>query len=167
MPADTPSRASSRQLDGNEFGSYDSRRDTFSNQEAIVSNYNPSNADGFDYVHKPAVLNMSNPAYSIPGADLLLATEYVIGGETYDKGEVLDRNSFPELEAERNARIAAIVRDLHTKKAVQQPLIPRTIPPGRSTFSMTSGYTGSYFYQKYDVPNERVKRHGFPQKVGG
>lgn len=81
---------------------------------------------------------MSDPRYSAPGADFLLAAEYVVGGETYDPGEVLDGSSFPELEAERNARIIEILNDLHRQRAMPQPFVPRTIPPGRPSAGMTN-----------------------------
>ena len=102
----------------------DPRRETFSNAEAVA---NPNSVTSV----KPttsAILDMTNPAYSVPGADFLLATEYIVGGMVYDAGEVLDGSSFPDLQAERNVRIAEILNDLHRQKTMPQQFVPRIIP---------------------------------------
>lgn len=49
---------------------------------------------------------------AVCGADYLLATEYVVGGHTYDTDEVLDTNSVPEFEKARNQRITVILRSV-------------------------------------------------------
>ena len=68
---------------------------------------------------------MSDPSYSAPGADFLLAAEYVVGGVTYDAGEVLDGSSFPDLQAERDRRISEILLNIHQHKTHRSSLFPR------------------------------------------
>ena len=139
MLPDTPSIAGSRLLD-EDFDSQDPRRETFSNEEALA---HPPNRDGLESVsvykprHNSAVLDMSNPTYSVPGADFLLATEYIVGGEVYDAGEVLDGSAFPELQAERNERITEILIDIHRQKTSPEPFVPKILHRGRPSVGMT------------------------------
>ena len=140
MLPNTPSIAGSRLLN-DDFDSQDPRRETFSNEEALV---HPSNGDGLESVsvykprHNSAVLDMSNPTYSVPGADFLLATEYIVGGQVYDAGEVLDGTAFPELQAERNKRITEILTDIHRQKTSPEPFVPKILHRGRSSIGMTN-----------------------------
>ena len=112
----------------------DPRRETFSNAEAVA---NPKSVTSVKPTNNSAILDMTNPAYSVPGADFLLATEYIVGGMVYDAGEVLDGSSFPDLQAERNVRIAEILNDLHRQKTMPQQFVPRTIPANRPSAGMT------------------------------
>ena len=82
----TPSIAGSRPSE-DVFESQDPRRETFSNPEAVAS---PESVTSIKLTNNSAILDMTNPTYSVPGADFLLATEYIVGGMVYDAGEVLD-----------------------------------------------------------------------------
>ena len=85
--------ASSSLPDADNFEDPDSRRDTFSNEEAIASQLDVPTEHDFvsSQTHrKPKVLDMSDPTYLAPRADFLPATEYVVEGVTYDPEEVLE-----------------------------------------------------------------------------
>ena len=118
------------------FGDSDPRRDTFSN-EGVITNQLDEVAGQQEFVTSSNFLDMSKPTFSSPGADFLLAEEYVVGGVTYDPGEVLDCDSFPELEAERNARISEILRNLHQRQSTSKQFVPKVIPTSRPSVGMT------------------------------
>ena len=123
------------------FDDPDSRRDTFSNEDAIVGQLDDVIRQR-EFVSSPMlgrrnVLDMSNPSHSAPGADFLLAAEYVVGGVTYDVGEVLDANSFPDLESERNRRISEILRNLHRQRNTPPRFVPKALPINRPSVGMT------------------------------
>ena len=61
----TPSIAGSR-LSEDDFESQDPRRETFSNAEAVA---NPESVTSVKPTNNSAILDMTNPAYSVPGAD--------------------------------------------------------------------------------------------------
>ena len=123
------------------FDDPDLRRDTFSNEDVIAGQLD-NMAGQRDSVSFPNrrfqnVLDMSDPAYSAPGTDFLLAAEYIVGGNTYDAGEVLDANSFPELQQERSLRIADILRNMHQQRNSPQGFVPKTLPTNRPSAGMT------------------------------
>ena len=126
------------------FDDPDLRRDTFSNEDVIAGQLD-NMAGQRDSVSFPNrrfqnVLDMSDPAYSAPGTDFLLAAEYIVGGNTYDAGEVLDANSFPELEQERSLRIADILRGIHqpTSQPTQQSSTEPSLQPSKHPSVQTS-----------------------------
>ena len=125
-------------LTNTNFDDPDPRRDTFSNEDVIAGQLDEVTRQG-EFVTSLThnLLNMSNPSYSAPGADFLLAAEYVVGGITYEAGEVLDGNSFPDLEAERNARISEILRNLHQQRNSSKQFIPKVMPTSRPSAGMT------------------------------
>ena len=155
------------------FGDSDPRRDTFSNEDVIAGQLDEvTRQQEFVSSLTSNFLNMSNPTFSAPGADFLLAEQYVVGGITYDPGEVLDCDSFPELEAERNARIAEILRNLHQQRNSSKQFIPRVIPTGRPSVGMTRDsfirqqnlrvwkeelFNASFYYTRDPVNPVRVK----------
>ena len=123
------------------FNNPDPRRDTFSNEDVIAGQLDfltrQRDSVTSSTRHIRNVLDMSDPAHSAPGSDFLLAAEYVVGGNMYDVGEVLDANSFPELEQERNLRIADILRNMHQQRNPPQSFIPKIAPTNRPSVGMT------------------------------
>ena len=117
----------------------DSRRQTFPDEGTIAQDPDRAAAlvdSVFSSTVRPNVLNMTDPRHSAPGTDYLLAAEYIYGETAYYAGEVLEAGSFPELEQERNRRIAEFMRDFHQQDSTSR-FVPRTLQTSRPSVGMT------------------------------